>query len=359
MTLLTPPALRGNDPLAFLAAVGLLALAEQMPDVLGALRLGWRRSRVPQAALETTACTIEELGDRLQRAFQRLIDSKGVIAGVPVEFPPEKKGSRGSDPMRMDHAQLSELRARALDAWRHGEPWLSRWLSALVAPMAWNPKGFAEVSPFYAPSGQMSLRGLFTGALRGVEELGSPCDALTGWRRVSYTAANLEGRAIRSAAVGTDGEPANQGAPSPTWLALTAIRMFPIADDGTTASATGWLRLALYPGYTRRSLIWPIWDELLDAPATRAMLSHPALQPAVSRRDEFEEQLEWTREHELRALGIASVFGSSRRTRARGDGPLGPAVCLWTAERVVPAAERERETSGAVAGASSSLAPVP
>lgn len=331
MTLLTPPALRGNDPLGFLAAVGLLAIAEQMPDALGPLRLGWQGSRVPQAVLETKAETIEELGDRLQHVFRQLLGSNGVIPGVPADFPLEKTGSAGSDPMRMDHARLSQLRAQALDAWTRGERWLARWLSALVAPMACNTKGFTDLTPFYAPSGQMALRGLFTGALRDIEKLGGPADALTGWRRVGYTGANLDGSAIRSAAVATDGKPANQGAPSPTWLALTAIRMFPIVDDGATATTACWFRLALYHGYTRRTLIWPIWDELLDAPATRTILSHPALQPSASERDELEDRLENARGDELRALGVLSIFGSSRRTRTQGDGPLGPAVCLWRA----------------------------
>ena len=331
ITVLTPPGLRGNHPLGFLAALGVLALAAQMPDPLGPIRLGWQGSRVPQAVLETTAHTLEELGDRLEEAFRRLIDSKRVIPGVPEDFPLEKKGTKGSDPMRMSHTELSRLRAQALEAWTEGEPWLSRWASALVAPTALNSKGFVELSPFYAPSGQMTLRGLFTGALHDTKQVSGPRDALTGWRRASYTGANLDGGAIRAAAVATDGKAANQGAPSPTWLALNAIRMFPIVDDGTRASAVSWLHLALYPGYTRRSLIWPIWDELLDAPAARVILSLSALQPSASRRDQLEEHLEKAVGDELRALGVLSVFGSSRRTRTQGDGPLGPATCLWTA----------------------------
>jgi hypothetical protein len=113
------------------------------------------------------------------------------------------------------------------------------------------------------------------------------------------------------------------------------MRMFPVVDDGTTATVACWLRLALYPGYTRRTLTWPVWGELLDAPATRVILSLSALQPDASRRNQLEEHLE-TVGDELRALGVLAVFGSSRRTRTQGDGPLGPAVCLWTADSEPP-----------------------
>jgi hypothetical protein len=225
---------------------------------------------------------------------------------------------------------------RALYAGADGEwidrrsAWPARWLVALTAQTATKgtERGDVELTPFYAPTGRMTMRtSIFEKTMDAVEAIDGPGDALTGWRRVSYDGANFDERAKRDAGVTTSGEPANRGAPSPTWLAAMAMRFFPIADDGKRIRTVGWQPVRLYPGYTRRSLVWPIWRTSLDAVAVRTLLAHPALRLEVaSGKDPVP-----ARPHELAAAGVTHLFGSSRRTLQQGDGPLGPARLIWSA----------------------------
>ncbi len=330
-TLLTPPALRGDEALGFLAAVGVVALAEQEPDVLGPIRLAWEGLRTPKAVYESDCRNLDELGERLRTAFEAMRADKRALPGVDPSFPTKKVGSAGGDPMR-DAAAVRGQRKSALDRWAAGERWNGRWLSALAAPAAVHQKGHAELTLFYAPAGQMTLRGIFEQAIKETARVGGPSDALTGWRRADgYQGANLDERAVRTAEFSTDGKPSTYGAPSPTWLALLAMRLFPVADDGRRPRTTGWLPVSLYPGYTRRSLVWPTWEEPLDAAAIRAICATSALNELAGDRDHLEAQLA-SNAATLRGLGIGAVFGASRRTADQADGPIGPAVPLWTAE---------------------------
>jgi len=166
----------------------------------------------------------------------------------------------------------------------------------------------------------MALRSsLFEAPAAAVTKIaGGPSDALTRWRRTSFDGANFDERAIRSGAATTDGKPANEGAPSPTWLAVMAIRLFPMTDGPRTAATAGWQRVRLYPAYTRRSLVWPAWQPPLAAAAIRTLLTHPALQLSES-----SGQVTYSRRSsdQLRGLGVTAVFGASRGTRSQGDGP--------------------------------------
>lgn len=326
--LLRPPALRGDDALGFLAAVGLVALAEQAPNQLGAIRLAWEGSRTPKAVYETDCRNLDELGERLRTAFESVCADGRALPEVDPSLPTKKVGSAGGDPMR-DAAKVRSHRERAFDRWTAGERWHSRWLSALVAPAALHPKGHAELTLFYAPAGQMTLRGIFEQAIKETVRVSGPGDALTGWQRADgYQGANLDARAVRTAEFRSDGKPSSYGAPSPTWLALLGMRLFPVVDDGSRPRTTGWLPLRLYPGYTRRSLVWPTWDEPLDAAAISAICATAPLNELARSRDELEARLR-SNAATLRGLGIGAVFGASRRTADQADGPLGPAVQLW------------------------------
>jgi hypothetical protein len=110
-----------------------------------------------------------------------------------------------------------------------------------------------------------------------------------------------------------------------------AMWLFPLVEHPGDVRCVGWQRVRLYPGYTRRSLVWPVWSPSLDAVAVRTLLAHPALalQPDADGGWRPADRARLT------ALGAHAVFGSSRATLAQGDGPLGPAVRLWPA----PAAE--------------------
>lgn len=320
------PGLRGDDALGFLAAVGLLSLSEQGEIPL--LRLAWGRGASPRAIIEGDIESVEELTEQLRAAFARLRRKDAAIPGVPSDLPRRKVGT--TDPMRMSREEMHELYTEIDAAWIDGRnPWPARWLIALTAQAATkgSQRGDVELTPFYAPTGQMAMRtSIFQKTMDKVEEVGGPGDALIGWRRVSYDGANFDERAKRDAGVTTSGKPANQGAPSPTWLAAMGMRFFPMTDDGKGTATAGWQRVRLYPGYTTRSLIWPIWQPALDPAALRVLLAHPALQISASG-----SRVMPTWPQDLEALGVTHLFGASRRTLDQGDGPLGPARLIWSA----------------------------
>jgi hypothetical protein len=255
-----------------------------------------------------------------------------VIPGVTADLPRRPVGT--TDPMRMTRGEMRALYAGADGEWiDRRSTWPARWLVALTAQAATKgtERGDVELTPFYAPTGRMTMRtSIFEKTMAAVEAIDGPGDALTGWRRVSYDGANFDERAKRDAGVTTSGEPDNRGAPSPTWLAAMGMRFFPMTDDGRGTATVGWQRVRLYPGYTTRSLIWPIWQPPLDPVAVRTLLAHPALRLEVSSGTDPAP----ARPRDLAALGVTHLFGSSRRTLQQGDGPLGPARLIWSASAV-------------------------
>lgn len=320
------PALRGDDALGFLAGLGILALSAQ--GQLPSLRLGWTATSTPAAVVDGDVSSREELERWLDDAFSRLRDEGRAVPDVDPSFPVQDPEST-TDAMRMSPEAMVEHVRAAADAWLDGSnPWPARWILALAAQRTVNDakRGDVALTPFYAPAGRMTLRGsLWDKTVHAVETVAGPEDALTGWRRTSYDGANFDRRAKRDAAVTTWGQSANQGAPSPTWLAVMAIRFFSLVERSDGVRAVGWQRVRLYPGYTRRSLIWPVWTPSLDEAAVRTLLAHPALVLQRGQSNDWRPQ----GEGDLAGLGVSAVFGSSRATLSQGDGPLGPAVRLW------------------------------
>lgn len=320
-------ALRGDDALGFLAAIGLAVLADcgELPP----LSLGWDGIASPVATLSGDFDSLEELGEHLRTAFVNLQDQDAALPGVTTEFPVPVEAGKTTDPMRMPPEELAQWYQRADDLWRQGDRWLAQWLIAVAGQSALkDPKRRdVELTPFYAPTGRMTLRGsIFDKTMGAVATVGGPVDAFGIWRRSSYDGANFDDRAKRNAAVTTSGEPDNQGAPSPTWLAAMAMRFFPMVDDGRSTRTVGWQRFRMYPGYTYRSLVWPTWKPDLNPAAVRTLLAHPALQLGGTPREPLV-----TTGSVLGPMGVSAIFGASRRTLKQGDGPLGPARRLWQA----------------------------
>lgn len=327
------PAMLGSDPVGFLAAVGVVSLAEA--EAIEPVELAWRGGLAPHAVFRSPAYpSVNELAAALKVVASSLVKAGAAIPGVPPHFPyatPHPLSTTGgADPMRMSRPAARATYLDASSAWQKGNRWFARWLICLLAPGTTDdgtPGGRVRLTPFNAPFGQMKFRdSYFDQACQRIANTPEmPADAFVGWVRVdNFTGANLDARALRDGTLSTRGKPGNTGAPSATWLAMMALRMFPIADDGRVR-CTGWQEVKLSRDATRRSLVWPVWRPFLDAAAIRALISHPSLEL---------EQLRGPRwspigRQRLTALGVSAVYGSSRRTRTQGDGPLGPAVLLW------------------------------
>jgi hypothetical protein len=250
-----------------------------------------------------------------------------------ADFPMPNTGST-TDRMRMTRDEMATWFEKANRQWLdNGDPWFGRWLHALAGQSAVKDeqRGDIELTPFYAPTGRMTLRGsLLEATTSATQAISGPRDALVSWQRAAFDGANFDDRAKRDAAVTTHGEPDNRAAPSPTWLAVMGMRCFTMTDDGRATATVGWQRVRLYPGFTRRSLVWPVWSMPLDPPAVRTLLAHPALELDASRGPD-DPRISRASQRSLPLLGVTAVFGSSRRTLQQGDGPLGPARRLWPA----------------------------
>lgn len=319
MTLIELPALRGDDPLGFLAALGTLRLASVALGVDA--QLGFASGAVPVALLDVTPeLDIADLASRLEALARQLCAEGRLLWGVEVDFPPRKEGARGGDPARVgpDEGRLwSKAAARAASG---GREELAQWLLALYSIHAVDDKGRLSMTPFYAPSGQMTLAGSLAEPLRIVaREPGHIAAAFTGWHRApGFTGANLDARALRDAGVEPTGKPANRGAPGPTWLALEGLAVGRTAGPRDSVPAVLWQRRASSErGHRAMAMVWPTWTPPLDLDAVRVLLEHPAM------------RLGTVDKPERHRLGIAAIWRSERMSLSNSDGPLMTAKRVW------------------------------
>lgn len=326
------PALRSDDPLGFLAGLGLV---EVCTSGLGLpVRLGWpgvgeaAQFDAPVAGIDELASAVHALVARWRAESRtapppdpefiqrRLTDSqrKALIAELGSKPP--------NDPMRMPRAlavkRFQDQRSRELAGDRVG----ARWLVGLVSQLALVDKGqggaYCDLTPLYAPAGQQTLHQLYekytsdiAADPRWVHE------AMAGWRRsTTDNGANLDYRDIKDATASSGGGPENAGVPGATWLALQAVPFFRLVGDGHRGGAASWEGRR---GGRPRELLWPSWWPLLDRAAIHVLLEHPAVRNIRMTRDASA----------LSALGVQAIFRSERRVGRNSDGPLQAPQLVW------------------------------
>jgi hypothetical protein len=319
VTSLELPALRGDDPLGFLAALGTLRL------VRGGLgldaNLSFADGPVPVAHLDVGAdIDLAELAANLEELARRTYDEGRLLVGIDGDFPPRKEGTKGGDPARIspDEGRLWSRVANKKAS--EGQEHLARWLLALYSSRAVDDKGRLVMTPFYAPSGQMTLAGSLAEPLRIVAtEPGHLAAAFTRWRRVAgFTGANLDFRALRDAGVEPTGKPANRGAPGTTWLALEGLAVGRTGERSDAVPAVLWQRrIAAERGHRAIAMVWPTWVPHLDLDAVRVLLEHPALRIGAAVASE------------RRALGVTAIWRAERAALSNSDGPLMAAQRMW------------------------------
>jgi hypothetical protein len=312
--------LRGDDPLGFLAALGTLRL---VTFGLGSpCRLAFRDGPLPTARLEVREeITLEALAGDLEQLARECHASGRLLVGTRAEFPPSKVGTKGGDPARFTPEQLRSWGDSAVGA---ADEVLAGWLLALYSADAVDEKGRAVMTPFYAPSGQMTLANNVAEPLKIVAtKPGHVVAAFTQWRRVpGFTGANLDQRAIRDAGVEPSGESVNRGAPGPTWLALEGLGIGRTGRRQSAFPSVLWQgRRPRAEGRRSVAMIWPTWTTPLDVDAARSLLEHPAI---ALRRPQHGSQLS--------VLGVSGVWRSERASLSNSDGPLMGATRLWPPE---------------------------
>lgn len=334
MTVIELPALRSDDPVGFLAALGVVELCTSALAM--SPRLSWA-GLGGHAVLDCGVSHAGELADRLAGVALRWRESGCLVPPEDPEFisPPlstaqrrERRvtlvglGAEPLDPMRMSPEQAGVRfvaeRARELVGFADG----ARWLAGLMNQLAAEPNGDrCELTPLYARTGQQNLYQLYRDYRDKVAK--RPLlvrAALSNWERVSGdSGANLDGRALRDGAAMGDGKPDNAAVPGAIWLALQSVPYFPLVGDGTQAGAVGWRTMRR--GGRPRRLVWPVWREPLDRAAIEVLLAHPALDtPGAS-----------PAAGALGALGVVAVCTATRSALGNSDGPLQGVRVVWSA----------------------------
>ncbi|GAA1843822.1 hypothetical protein GCM10009836_23970 [Pseudonocardia ailaonensis] len=268
MTSLPLPALHGESPLGFLAALGTARLMTE--HTAHRPTLAWS-PETGTAALHNVDLTLEDVVSELI-GIVAAIPEDGVLPGLPSDFPPPGEAPDKLRLPRPDFSRFAEAVAR--DGGRAAE----RWLSSLVTDLSVDDKGRVDITLFAAPSGKQSMRTMLDkplGLVRRNPELLR--EALTSWRRYPGVSGEyLDHRVLYDATDSPNGKPAERGVPGATWLALMAYPLMVSAAENGDIRTTCWQAFPRGP----KRLIYPLWSAPLELDAVRALLSHPVMKRA-------------------------------------------------------------------------------
>ncbi|WP_327693359.1 type I-G CRISPR-associated protein, Cas3-extension family [Streptomyces sp. NBC_00459] len=336
------PALHSNDPLGFLAALGVLELADAALDE--AVRLSWRGLAAPAVLHTDQPLTLNQLAELLVR-FLPTAPAKEPLPAAPgiLGLPRDTGPGAPNDALRMPIEQAHRLLRDFATAERLDNDPRARWFAALVNQLCVTPAKklkdepqqehqgvtaaassvplqkhtlYTESTPLFAASGQMTLANNWVKAAEQCIRQGAHVSAaLTGWIRVpDYTGANLDYRSTGDAAMTGDGKPSQQGVPGATWLALHAFATFRLTGNTMTSATTAWDSSGDLP-----ALIWPVWTSPLSKTAIRALLEHPLVRADDPAR--FDES--------LTNLGLVGICSAHRTKLSNSYGPFEPGQVVW------------------------------
>jgi hypothetical protein len=340
MSTLVLPALRSDDPLGFLAALGIVEILRTEAGIReDELALGWEGVG-GAALLDAPFDTVAQVSSRLHEAALHMRSEGRVLAGVLAHLPPrrlakaerqarkERTGGKDLpvDPFRaLARTEVSLEYRKAAEGAVHGSVGNGgRVLCGLISQTATLPKSpYAAVTPLLALTGQQTARQVCEGLVADVVGDTKAFEhALVAWRRTRGSAgANLDWRAVRDAAVRTDGASEPAAAPAVEWLALQSVGWFRLSGWRGRPTSWGWLPRGDADRDARlRRLFWPVWRSRLDPFALEVLLSHPEVRAAAHGRADSSR---------LRRMGVLAVLDVVRRRGENSDGPLGPARVLW------------------------------
>jgi hypothetical protein len=326
------PGLRGDDPLGFLAALGTLRLV--ITGLGLRAKLGFAPGAVPTALLKVEGKPDSRaLAVELEQLAKEMFERGQLLCGVAPEFPPRKQGSSGPDPARLSLSEGLAWGAVAATEAMDGDEALASWLLSLYCQRSNDETtGRLTMTPFYAPSGQMTLAGNFAEPLRIVaSKPGHIQAAFTRWRRVDkFTGANLDLRALRDAGVEPGGKPANRGAPGPTWLALEGIGLARVAAKYDPAPSVLWRRKGRHERGRAVAMSWPTWGPLLGPDAIRVLVEHPDLASEEwPGSPQAQTQARRALSSRRRELGVTALWRAERSGLSNSDGPLMAPRRIW------------------------------
>lgn len=300
-------ALRGDNPLAFLAALGVARLAHE--DCGRETRLGWAHGPRNGAAIEVDGVsTVDELADLLFGVVAAMQRDDHLIPNIG-DFPPRKEGDSGRDPLRT----LGRVELRYLAAGCRFDDARGRWVAGTLA-VGGDPEHdrFDKSSALLTPTGQTTVDRYLRSNRNAVRDAADVRSALVAWRRRNddNPAVYLDPSAMRGVGTTNESKTKNYTDPTGVWLALMSLPLFPVVGRGNgSTSTTNWTRKK------RASVFaWPTWTPVLPVSAIGPLLSHPSVTRPNDR---------------CAALGISAVFESVRQPGTNAEGPLAAAEQVW------------------------------
>lgn len=245
------PGLVGDQPLGFLAAIGLLSQ-------LGTCRplLSWDPQDRHAILHSDTYTSVADVVDRLI-ARLKLVGHHQAIPGLDG-FPVSRK--RGEpDPLLITPREFSGIERQAGSA--------VHWLKATVTDRATDARGFCAVNPLIALRGRQTVGSFWYYPMREVRQDTERLltEALTGWRRVEGSEGwLLDHRATYSDDPGLRGPGGSMAVPGATWLATLAVDFFRYTWISSQINRGPRLPRGWFETDGRPVFVWPLWTLPID-----------------------------------------------------------------------------------------------
>lgn len=300
--------LAGDNPLGFLAALGVLEVAHRHDP---SIRLSWQGAIVPRAVLHGTH------QDQVVRWV--LADAEEMLESVVLAWPPD-------DPLpdvKVDGTLLHQwaLEVAGQDGWI-----VDQWCG-LLAENAFDRAGISKPTHLHFTAGQQRF-------LAMVRELGAALDeaaiveAISGpWMYAStlpslgWDAGSERVYALRGTNPATE---ARLGVPAADWLGFRGLSAYP-----TSAVSGRLVTTACDAPWKASAFRWPVWSGALTRDVARSLVSR---RDVVGHRNGQETTLPpsvnamWARQ------GLTHVYEARiQRTDQGGYGSFAPPTVLWDA----------------------------
>ena len=292
------PGLPGDNPLGFLAALGVqVALADQPGDH----RLHWIDDPIPYPVLSPSR-GLDEIAQAVDEVAQAWLDGPALDQSIDLS-------------LKLKPDEIREYLRRGRNARSSGS------LSAcLLAENSLDNGGKAKPSDLYFTAGQQKFVSIARTILGRVTEEEIVGDLAKSWRyhseRESLMWDCVDDRVHALSAADPTDKSRNPKLTNPGAEALAVIGL---SRYPCFASSQGTLTQGCSGSWKRGRFVWPLWSVPATAQSVRSLLAQVAAPEGDERRADW-----------YRAWGISRVLQSQiRRSSQGGYGTLGPPRVVW------------------------------
>lgn len=250
--------LEGTNPMAFIAGLGLLGVADRMLG-RGAVRLGWRDGALP-TAYATGVTAIDELVDAVIR------DRDAWVASPALTF-------RDATDVKFDERGLRDY----ITACRHADDGgrSAALCAGLVAEGSFDNNGAAKPTDLHFAAGQQQFLGVANELLAGL----TPNDVRHALSEEWVYASPLKSFGldvtddrVYALSASNPAKQAKRTVPGAEWLALMGIAMLP-SFRGMTAGRARTVTTGCTGNWKAGIFTYPLWEPPLSASAAKSLVA--------------------------------------------------------------------------------------